>query len=188
MNPAPAPQPAAEKQAAALSLQDQRKEARDQLSLVLSFFSRVDSKASALLAIDTGMLAILSSNAPTLAGMSAASYLLAGLTATLLIGSLWFLYRVAFPSLAGGQQSLIYFREVARRTETNFIDAFRREEEESRVKDLLGQVWRNSCILTQKFDALKLAFILMALAIIPWGVTVALFSSQHPSIHTLITK
>ena|SRR5437870_9427064 len=68
MNPAPAPQPAAEKQPAALSLPDQRKEARDQLSLVLSFFSRVDSKASALLAIDTGMLAILSSNAPPLAG------------------------------------------------------------------------------------------------------------------------
>lgn len=56
------------------------------------------------------------------------------------------------------------------------------------MKDLLGQVWRNSCILTAKFDALKWAFILMALAIIPWGATVALFSSQSPSIQTVIAK
>ena len=88
----------------------------------------------------------------------------------------------------GDFKSLIYFREIACRTETNFIDAIRAEEEESRVKDLLGQVWRNSCILTAKFDALKWAFILMALAIIPWGATVALFSSQSPSIQTVITK
>jgi hypothetical protein len=188
MNPAPAPQHGGDKRPAVLSLQDQHKEARDQLSLVLSFFSRVDAKASALLAIDTGMLALLTSKAPPLTTMLVLSYALAGVTAAMLGGSLWFLYRVAFPSLDGGHQSLIYFREIARRTETNFIDDFRAEEEESRVKDLLGQVWRNSCILTAKFDALKWAFILMALAIIPWGATVALFSSQSPSIQTVIAK
>jgi Family of unknown function (DUF5706) len=170
------------------SLQDEHKEARDQLTLVLSFFSRVDAKASALLAIDTGMLAILASNAPPPATMSVLSNILSGITAAMLAGSLWFLYRVAFPSLDGGHQSLIYFREIARKTETNFIDAFISQEESSRVKDLLGQVWRNSCILGAKFDALKRAFILMALAIVPWAVAVALFSSRHPSVHTLITR
>jgi hypothetical protein len=188
MNPAPAPDPGGKKRPATLSRQDQRKEARDQLSLVLSFFSRVDAKASALLAIYTGMLALLTSKAPPFTTMPVLSYALAGATVAMLGGSLWFLYRVAFPSLDGGHQSLIYFREIARRTETKFIDAFRAEEEESRVKDLLGQVWRNSCILTAKFDALKWAFILMALAIIPWATTVALFSSQHPIIPTVITK
>jgi hypothetical protein len=186
MNPAPAP--GGDKRSFALSLQDQRREARDQLSLVLSFFSRVDAKASALLAIDTGMLALLSSKARPFTTMPGLSYALAGVTVAMLGGSLWFLYRVSFPSLDGGHQSLIYFREIARRTETNFIDAFRAEEEDSRVKDLLGQIWRNSCILTAKFNALKWAFILMALAIIPWSVTVALFTSQAPSIQTVITK
>jgi hypothetical protein len=128
------------------------------------------------------------SNAPPLAVMSVLSYILAGITAAMLAGSLWFLYRVAFPSLDGGQQSLIYFREIARRTETNFIDEFTAQDERLRVKDVLGQVWRNACILKAKFDSLKLAFILMALAIVPWGAAVALFSSQHPSVHTLITK
>jgi len=55
----------AEHPATSGSPQDQRKEARDQLTLILSFFSRVDAKASALLAINTGMLAILASNAPS---------------------------------------------------------------------------------------------------------------------------
>lgn len=188
MNPAPAPDLGGDKRAAALGLQDQRKEARDQLNLVLSFFPRVDAKASALLAIDTGMLALLTSKAPPPTTMQVLSYVLAGIASAMLGGSLWFLYRVAFPSLDGGHQSLIYFREIARRTEANFIDAFRAEEEECRVKDLLGQIWRNSCILTAKFDALKWAFILMALAVIPWSASGALFSSQTPSIHTVLTK
>ena len=51
------------KQETIRSPQDERKEARDQLTLILSFFSRVDAKASALLAIDTGMLAVLATNA-----------------------------------------------------------------------------------------------------------------------------
>jgi hypothetical protein len=183
-----APEPANSDPSGATSSEDNRGEAQEQLTLVLSFFSRVDAKASALLAIDTGMLAILASNAPPLANMSVLSCVLSGLTIAMLAASLWFLYRVAFPSLDGGHQSLVYFREVARRTETNFIDAFTGQEQDARVKDLLGQVWRNSCILTKKFDALKLAFILMALAILPWSVSVALFSAQHPSIRTLITK
>jgi hypothetical protein len=172
---------------AARGLRADRKEARDQLTLVLSFFSRVDAKASALLAIDTGMLAVLTSKAPPVTTISTVSYILAGVTAVTLAGSLFFLYRVAFPALKG-EPSLIYFRTIAGMPETDFIDAFAAEEEDSRVKDLLGQVWRNSCILTAKFDALKRAFILMALAVIPWGATVALFSSQHTVIQTISTK
>src|SRR6185437_14771232 len=95
-------EPGAEHHAASRSPQDQRKEARDQLTLILSFFSRVDAKASALLAINTGMLAILASNAPPVGSMSVLSYVLAGITAAMITASLWFLYRVAFPALDGG--------------------------------------------------------------------------------------
>jgi hypothetical protein len=116
------------------------------------------------------------------------SYVLAGTAAALIATSLWFLYRVAFPALDGGHESLIYFREIALRTESSFIDGFTAQNEVPRVKDLLGQVWRNSCILTAKFDALKRAFILMALAILPWATAVALFSSQHPGVRTLLTR
>lgn len=180
--------PKAGQPADSVSPQDRRKEARDQLTLILSFFSRVDAKASALLAINTGMLAILASNAPPIGTMTVLSCVLAGITAALIAASLWFLYRVAFPALDGGHDSLIYFREIAKKTESSFIDAFTAQDEVARIKDLLGQVWRNSCILAVKFNALKLAFILMALAILPWAIAVAMFSSQHPGVRALITR
>ena len=170
------------------SSQDGRREARDPLTLILGFFPRVDAKASAILAINTGMLAVLASNAPTVATMSVFSCVSAGITVAMIGGSLWFLYRVAFPVLHGGHQSLIYFREIAKRTETTFIDQFLGQEDTARLKDLLGQVWRNSEILKLKFDSLRWAFILMALAIIPWVTAVSLISSQHPGVRTLIMR
>jgi len=188
MKPARAHEDADGDRPASRSPQDERKEARDQLTLVLSFFPRVDAKASAILAINTGMLAVLASNAPPVLNMNVFSYVLAGMTVAMIAGSLWFLYRVAFPALAGGHQSLIYFREIARRTESSYIDEFVAQEEAIRIKDVLGQVWRNSCILTSKFDSLRWAFILMALSIIPWVTAVSLFSSQHPGVRTLITR
>jgi hypothetical protein len=85
------------------------------------------------------MLAVLASNAPHIATMSVFSDILAGITVAMIAGSLWFLYRVAFPALDAGHQSLIYFREIARRTESGFIAAFVAHEEGLRIKDLLGQ-------------------------------------------------
>jgi hypothetical protein len=47
------------------------KDARDQLNLILSFFPRVDTKLSTILALDTGMLAALSATLPALDKMTA---------------------------------------------------------------------------------------------------------------------
>jgi hypothetical protein len=163
-------------------------EAREQLNLVLSFFSRVDAKASVVLAVDTGMLAVLASNAPPLRQMSILSGVAAITSVLVIAGSLWFLYRIAFPSLSGGQRSLIYFREIANRTESTFLDEFVGQDDQARLKDVLGQVWRNSVILKQKFDALRVAFVLMALAIILWVLAVALFSAQNSDARSLLVR
>ena len=163
-------------------------DARHQLNLVLSFFSRVDAKASVVLAVNTGMLAVVASNAPPLHKMSLLSGVLAIITVLIIGGSLWFLYRIAFPALSGGQRSLVYFREIANRTEANFIDEFAQQDDQSRMKDLLGQVWRNSEILRLKFDALRVAFILMAIAILPWVAAVAMFSAQNADARSLLMR
>jgi hypothetical protein len=151
---------------------------KDQLNLVLSFFSRVDSRASAALAINTGMLAVLAANAPTHAAWSWSSSI-ATLPVLLIAISLYHLYKTAFPSLRGGHSSLIYFREIAQRTEHTFISEFMAQPEEEYAKDLLGQVWRNSEILTEKFDHLKDGYVFLGLAIIPWLVTLILFAMSH---------
>jgi hypothetical protein len=150
---------------------------KDLLNLVLSFFSRVDAKLSVVLAVDTAMLAVLAADAPPVKAFSVLIIIFASITILLLGMSIIFLYRGSFPSLKGGHASLIYFREIAGRTEHKFIEQFKAQTEEQVVGDLLGQVWRNSEILKIKFDSLKVAFTLLALAIIPWLVSLALFAT-----------
>jgi hypothetical protein len=152
--------------------------AKDELNLVLSFFSRVDAKLSVVLAIDTGMLAVMGTDAPPLKDLTWAM-LAVGLVALVLLGaSIFFLYRGAFPSLKGGNASLVYFREIAGRTEHQFIQDFKQQPDDDYANDILGQVWRNSEILKAKFDALRIAFTLLAVAIIPWLVTLMLFAAS----------
>src|SRR5256885_15158195 len=148
---------------------------RDELVLVLSFFPRADAKASVVLAVDTGMVGYLAAHLPGIDSMRWWEFLAPALTIALLAWSFWHLYRGAFPQLKGGEGSLVYFREVAGRTETKFVDGFTAQEESAYVKDILGQAWRNSQILKAKFDDLKYSFILMAGAAVPLEIFLADF-------------
>jgi len=156
---------------------------KDVLQLVLSFFSRVESKFSVILAIDTGMIGFLAANAPPFAAFSRWMLLLSAATVLLLAVSVAMLYRGSFPNLKGGESSLIYFREIAKRREHQFIEEFSAQSEKHYGHDLLAQVWRNSQILTVKYDSLKLAFTFLALAIVPWIVTLALFAAYNGGTH-----
>jgi hypothetical protein len=151
---------------------------RDQLNRVLGFFPRVDSKASVVLAVDTGMLAFLVTHIPRLESLSWWEIAILFATIVLLGVSLWHLYKEGFPSLKGGSGSLIYFREIAARTEAKFIDEFTKQSEPDHVKDLLGQAWRNSEILREKFDHLKWSFVFLALAIPVWAASLFIFASK----------
>ena len=161
---------------------------KDQLALVLGFFSRLDSKLSVLLAVNTAMLAVLGTNAPPLKHLSLWIIVGAAFAIVLIGASIAFLYRGAFQQLKGGQGSLIYFRQIAQRTEHSFADAFKQQSEEEYVKDLLGQVWRNAQILDAKFDCLRTAFALLALALIPWVVTLVLFVTYNAQMRSILIK
>jgi Family of unknown function (DUF5706) len=152
---------------------------REELNLVLAFFPRVESKSSVLLAIDTSMLGFLAAKAPPIGEWSLPMDISAGVSFALLAWSIAMLYHGAFPRLEGGQGSLIYFREIAGRTEHRFVEEFRGQSDEQYTNDLLGQTWRNSQILTTKYDCLKQAFTSMALSILPWLVAIALFVTHH---------
>ncbi|EUC18841.1 Pycsar system effector family protein [Paraburkholderia hospita] len=159
-----------------LSEEDRLKAARDQLNLVLSFFSRVDTKLSVVLGANVGMLGVLftrvaASGAPTISA-SALWGLIVGFL-TLLGFSSYHLYRGSFPSLEGGAGSLVYFREIAVRGEHDFIVAFTRLSSSALTEDLLSQSWRNSVILTQKFASLRRAYVWSAFSIVPWALALA---------------
>lgn len=161
--------------------------AKDQLTRTLGFFARVDSKASVILAIDTAMLGVLVANTPPVRTFDW-SMLIALLPTILLAVSYWHLYKEAFPSLDGGHDSLIYFREIAKRTESQFIDGFLNQTEDSYLTDLLSQVWRNSEILKSKFDHIRWAIDFMVLAILPWLISLAMLASKNMALKSLIAK
>jgi hypothetical protein len=163
--------------------------ARDQLNRVLGFFPRVDAKISVLFSVDIAMLALLAGKAPIGALQWNSFPTLVALLAVALVAlSLFFLYQASFPRLAGGHRSLLYFREIAARKETAFIDEFREQSEDAYLKDMLGQVWRNSEILKQKYDYLKYAFIALICALLPWLVALAMFATLNSDAQTQLLK
>lgn len=158
---------------------------KDNLGRVLGFFPRVDAVSSIVLAADIGMLAVLASNAPALKSFSWYTGF-AGVPVLFIGISLWHLYRGAFPRLEGGPLSLIYFREIAARREEEFTKEFMGQSEEEYLKDLLNQTYRNSQILTQKFDHLKWAFVFLAVALPFWIVALFVFAAKN--VDSLLSK
>jgi hypothetical protein len=162
------------------------KDARDQLNLILSFFPRVDAKLSTVLALDTGMLAALSASLPQFDKMTVWLAVAPALASGLLTASYVYLYRGGFPDVKGGHSSVIYFKEIAKRTEATFIAEYCRHTSESLRQDVLGQIWRNSEILTEKFRCLKLAFICMAISALPWALSLAVFALTRANVRVVV--
>jgi hypothetical protein len=160
---------------------------KDQLNRILGFFPRVDAKASVVLGIDLALLTLLGSNAPPLRLLE--GYMIFALLPVFLIGaSLLYVYWQGFPRLEGGQQSLVYFWTIAERTEGKYAEEFLALNEETYIKDLMGQIWRNSEILKLKYSHLKTSFILLAWAIVPWFISLAMFVSKNTEAKTLLMK
>lgn len=153
--------------------------ASSQLDRVLNFFPRVETKISALFAVDVAMLALLALNATSSDGGVWYLGALYGLTVVGLGASIWFLYQASFPQLTGGGSSLVYFKEIAKRTEANYLKEMRGCELDRLTDDVLGQVWRNSEILSAKFHCVKYAFIATALAVPPWFLALVFAGVEH---------
>jgi hypothetical protein len=152
------------------------RDARDQLDLILSFFSRVDAKLSTVLAINTGMLGALGATVPPMQMASWPMAIAPALTVILLGFSYFFLYRGGFPITKGGYASLVYFKNIAERNESSFITVYTNLSGEELRSDILAQVWRNSEILSAKFGYLRFAFVSMALGILPWTISLCIFA------------
>lgn len=147
------------------------------LDRTLAFIPRVDNRAQVLLGLDLGAVLTLALNVPSskllewTAGVGAIAVAMFGV-------SLWHLYRCAFPQLIGGSNSLVYFREIARLREAEFIERTMSRDIDAYIKDVLAQVWRNAQITTAKFEALEQAMRWFGLAIPVWLVSLVLFVAE----------
>lgn len=150
-----------------------------QLNRVLGFFPRVDTKVVGLFTINSALLTISVLNVE--AGdlkqwyiALPAIFLLIGL-----IASYVFVYRGNFPTLDGGQRSLIYFAEIQKRTEANFIAEYEAVSDEDYRADMLSQVWRNSQILNAKYESVAIATRLTLATLLPFSVFLLVTAVQH---------
>jgi Family of unknown function (DUF5706) len=172
-----------------MDIKQQLEIAKNQLNIVLSFFPRVDAQASVILAINTAMIATLTSNAPNLKSFEC--YMLFSLLPALSLISLSIcnLYFLAYPRLKGPtEKSVIYFAQISENSLDEYQTMFFGLTEEEYIKDLLGQIWRNAEILNKKYKHLSLAFNFLVAALIPWMVSLAIFSSKSLEIKTLLVK
>ena len=172
------------------SPEERAKYASAQLSLVLSFFSRVDSRLALIVGVDISMVAFLASVLPPVNKWDA--HTLITLLPAFCIGmSLYNAREALFPDLKGGmledgKTSLVFFGTVSKRSEREFIDAFNTQTTHDYARDLLGQVWRNSKILSVKFERLKNAFFWMLAALPAWLVALGVFANMNPSAKTFL--
>lgn len=153
-----------------------------QLDRIQSFHPRLDSKVSALFAVASGQVAVAALNlsANDLTRWWIATPLAAFLL--LIVGVFVNLYRCAFPHLDGGTASLVYFNEIAKMRESDFIDKLDASTEDSFKADVAGQIWRNSEIVSCKYSYLKNATIAASLSLIPWAALLIATSLSHGKI------
>lgn len=150
-----------------------------QLDRVLGFFPRVEARINGLFGVNTFILAIgaLNVSAPdlklwfvTVPGLFAMAGLLA---------SYAYLYRANFPDVKGSQGSLVYFAEIQKRTEANYQSELLVCSDERFQGDLVGQIWRNSQILSAKYVFVRNAIIATTVSLLPFFIFLAVTASTH---------
>lgn len=155
------------------SQNDRVNAAWQQLNLVLSFFSRVDTKLSVVLGINLGMLAMLTARLPKADDFTLLIAVIGSFFVAPLFVSFWHIWHGYFPDLRGGTGSLIYFHPISKMTENEFRTACLSRSVQELENDILNQCWRNSKILTCKFYSLRYAYVAAAVAILPWMALIA---------------
>ena len=150
-----------------------------QLGHVNHFFPRIDAKVTALFAVASGQIAVAAIN---LSANDLTRWWIAGPMVVFLFAIGWSmanLYRCAYPHLTGGNASLIYFGEIAKLRESEYIDKFGALTEEGYKAELAAQIWRNSEIVNMKYGYLKTATIAAMLSLIPWAFLLIATSLSH---------
>jgi hypothetical protein len=132
----------------------------DQLDRLANYFPRIESKASAIFAIDVAILSVITINYSPEAIWSAPAAL--GCLASILLGlSIWQLYRAFFPDIKSGTTySAVYFGDIARDTLAEYEGRYSNLTVDSLTSDVVCQIHRNSQILLQKYKHVKAAIAL----------------------------
>lgn len=153
--------------------------AERQLDRIQNFFPRIDSKVSALFAIASGQVAFAAINLAIDDLKIWWIAIPAVLFAAGIAYAIWNLYWCTFPHLDGGHKSLVYFREIAKLRESEYLEQYFNLNEASLTRDVVGQIWRNSQIVDIKYGYLRLSTISTMLSLLPWGALLLATTLSH---------
>jgi hypothetical protein len=156
------------------------------LVLIQSFFPRIDTKVSALFAISSAQIAVASLNI-TIGDLQKWYVALAAILFVAGMAIVQFaLYTCTYPQLKGGSQSIIYFGEIAKRSEANFLRDYNAMSLQELHDEIASQIWRNSEIVAAKYKALKLATRAIIASLVPWAVILLCTSLLKWSLPTVM--
>ena len=155
---------------------DRVQAAQYQLSLVLGFFPRVDTLLVTVLGLNVAMHGVLFGKAPELNILTTVQITVVALSWVSSAVSLLWLYRGAFPDTDGGVGSLVYFGHIAKLEPAEFVVRYGHQSVDELSAALLHQAWRNSCVLSRKFVALKRSFGWLLAATFPWLLALLSFA------------
>ena len=156
-----------------------------QLDRVLGFFPRVEARISGLFGVNTLIVVMAALNLSV--GDLRLWYVMVP-SAILVVGllvSYYHLFKANFPDDTGSEDSLVFFKRIQERTEANYITEFLDCSEAKLRDDLLGQVWRNACILCVKYTRVKQAIIATALSVVPLVIVLMITATVHSRIPLL---
>ena len=147
-----------------------------------AFFPRIDARVSAIFAITSGQIAIATLNISGDQFLRADVFVLLVLFLICAAGTIFNLYWCTYPDLAGGDKSLIYFREIATKNETDFVAEYEATDLKALRHEVLRQVWRNSVIVQKKYEFLKMATLCTGISVVPWTLLLASVSAKYGKI------
>jgi hypothetical protein len=146
--------------------------ANNLLSKQLSWIAAADSKVGAIFAIDSAMLGVLAALIPPVSSWNICGAIMTTLSFIPLILSITFLSLVTFPRLTGPKGSYIYFGGITARSEESYINDIVKMDDDTFIKDMLSQTYRNAEIAQSKYNHIRKAMALTFISLPIWLVTV----------------
>ena len=139
-----------------------------QLDRTQAFIPRVDTRVSAFFAISSAQvaLALINLTATDLIGWVMLSCLFVFLGCTL--WAMLNIYQCIHPNLINDRSSILYFSDISRMSVDNFTEQFNAIGDGELRRELCQQIWRNSQIVTQKYNHLKKAASSILFGTLPW--------------------
>jgi hypothetical protein len=150
-----------------------------QLDRLMAFFPRLDAKVSALFAIMAGQIAVAMLN---LSASDLTVWWIVAPLAVFGVFAVWafiHLYLCAYPHLKGGNSSLVYFAEISKLREAEYVQKYSGLTNDALKSDVAAQIWRNAEIVCCKYRYLKNATIAAMLSLIPWTLFLLAVSLAH---------